>query len=540
MAMVMPLLPLAQAAPSYDLATLDFIVIGAYFMLVAFVGWWVYRRTKTGEDLFLAGRSLTWSVVGFSLFASNISSTSLIGLAGTAYDTGIVVANYEWMAAFILVFMCFTTIPVFLRSRIETIPEYLERRYSVRCRQYFSALNIFLILFVDTAGGLYAGALVMKIFFPGIAVWQLCWIIALLAGAYTIGGGLRAVALTDVMQAVILLIGSCVVTWYVLVAIDFDWFGALRQLPHDHLSLIRPLDDPFLPWTGTLIGVPLIGFYFWGTNQFITQRILGAKNVAHARWGALLAGFLKVIPLFIMILPGSFALLLYPDLPNGDLVFPTLIVDLLPTGLVGLVVAALMAAVMSSVDSALNSASTLVTLDFVRPRILNLSPTATARLGRYLTVAFMIFSALWAPFIQKFPGLWAYLQSVLSYSVPPVVALFIVGIFWRGATGRAAFQALVVSHAVAIALFLGNAFELIFIHATMVAGLLFVLAVALVIALASFGESRHIRLDPHSPLLARGAAADDRAEATLGWWRDYRILSLLLILLTSAVVIAFW
>jgi SSS family solute:Na+ symporter len=532
---------LAQAAAPYSLAPLDLAVIAFYFVLVAAVGWWVYKKTKTGEDLFLAGRSLTWGVVGFSLFASNISSTSLIGLAGTAYDTGIVVANYEWMAAIILVVMCFTTIPIFLRSGIETIPEYLERRFNARCRRYFSALNIFLILFVDTAGGLYAGALVMKLFFPGLEVWQLCWIIALLAGAYTASGGLRAVALTDVMQAIILLIGSCVMTYYVLAEIDFDWFGALRQLPADHLSLIRPIDDPFLPWTGTLIGVPLIGFYFWSTNQFITQRILGAKNVSHARWGALFAGFLKVIPLFIMILPGSFAILLYPDLANGDLVYPTLIVDLLPVGLVGLVVAALIAAVMSSVDSSLNSASTLVTLDFVRPRIPDLSPTATARLGRYLTGGFMIFSALWAPFIQSFPGLWAYLQSVLSYSVPPIVALYIVGFLSRRVTGRAAFRALVTSHLAAAILFVLDVRDIWSLHFTTVAGVLFALAVVLLLTLSPApGKDDAAQPAADSPLLFRGAMATDSAEATSGWWRNYKILSVALIVFTSVVVIAFW
>lgn len=534
------LLPLAQM-PGQDLAPIDVAVIIAYFALVAIIGWWVYRRTRTGEDLFLAGKTLTWSVVGFSLFASNISSTSLIGLAGTAYATGIVVANYEWMAAFILIFMCFVTIPVFLRSRVRTIPEYLELRFDARCRRYFSGLNLFLILFVDMAGGLYAGAIVMKLFFPDMAVWQLCFIIALVTGVYTAGGGLKAVALTDVLQAVILLIGSVVMTYCVLAELDFDLRGALERLPDDHLSLIRPLDDPFLPWTGTLIGVPLIGFYFWSTNQFITQRILGAKNLAHARWGALFAGFLKVIPLFIMVLPGALALLLYPNLANGDLVYPTLIAELLPVGMVGLVMAALMAAVMSSVDSCLNSASTLVTLDFALPRKPEMNDLQMARLGRWLTVGFMIFAALWAPLIQQFPGLWSYLQSVLGYSVPPVVTLFLAGIFWRGASAKGAFWALAGTHGIAVVLFLVEAMGIASIHFTYVAGFLFAASAALLVGLSKAFPDRPDVTRP-TELTYRGIRRLDAAESHGGGriWTDYRLLSALLAILTTVTVIAFW
>ncbi len=531
-------------ASAYRLAPLDLVIIGGYFLLVAGIGWWVWRRTKTGEDLFLAGRSLTWGIVGLSLFASNISSTSLIGLAGTAYTTGIVVANYEWMAAFILVFMCFTTIPVFLRSRIRTIPEYLEKRFDHRSRRYFSGLNVFLILFVDTAGGLYAGAIVMKLFFPQAEVWQLCLIIAVLAGFYTAAGGLRAVAITDALQAVVLLVGSVAVTYAVLAAINFDIAGALRELPSEQLSLIRPLDDAFLPWTGTLIGVPLIGFYFWSTNQFITQRILGAKNVTHARKGALLAGFLKLLPLFIMIIPGAFALLLFPDLTSGDLVFPTLIVELLPVGMVGLVVAALIAAVMSSVDSSLNSASTLIALDFVVPRKPHLSERQLARLGRWLTLGFMLFAAIWAPLIQQFPGLWFYLQAVLSYSVPPVVVLFLGGIFWKKASRQGALYGMLGAHAVAIVLFLFEVFGLVSLHFTYVAGILFAVAAGLLVVLSLRFPDPSAVVNGRDPALTfsgiRQLEKAERTEALSKRWADYRTWSVLLIAVTCVIVIYFW
>lgn len=388
-----------------NLHSLDIVVIAGYFIFVIAMGWWVYRNTRTGDDYFLAGRTLSWSVIGFSLFASNISSTTLIGLMGAAYTTGISVANYEWMAAFILVFMVFFSIPFYLKSGIRTIPEYLEKRYSRRCRTYFSALNIFLIVFVDMAAGLYAGAMALQLFFSGLELWQLCVIIAVVAGLYTASGGLKAVAYTDVAQAVILLIGASAITYALLAELVFDWFLALAQLPKEQLSLIRPLNDPTLPWLGTLVGVPIIGFYFWSCNQFITQRILGARDIKQARWGALFAGFLKVMPLFIMIIPGALAVLVFPDIANGDLVFPTLMVELLPAGMLGLVLSALIAAVMSSVDSSLNSASTLITLDFIEKPSQPLKPEQTAKIGRILTLILMTISAIWAPLIEHFPGL---------------------------------------------------------------------------------------------------------------------------------------
>lgn len=523
--------------PEFSLHPIDYAVIVAYFAVVIGLGWWVYRRTKTGDDLFLAGRSLTWGVVGLSLFASNISSSTLIGLTGAAYTDGIAVANYEWMSAPILVLMCFTTIPLFLRLGIGTIPEFLERRFDRRCRLYFSGLNVFLILFVDTAGGLYAGAIVLQIFFPGLNLWVLCLLIALFAGLYTAGGGLKAVAYTDVLQAIVLLFGSCVILYMVLDRLDFDWFGALERIPPDHLSLIRPSDDKALPWTGTLIGVPLLGFYFWSTNQFITQRILGAKNVAHARWGAIFAAVLKLTPLYIMILPGALALLLYPDLPKGDKVFPLMIVDLLPPGLLGIVLAALIAAVMSSVDSALNSASALVTLDFVNPEKRGMTPRQVGRLGRWLTIAFMLIAAVWSPLIQQFPSLWQYLQSVLAYCVPPIIALFIGGIFLKRVSARAGLTTLITTHTLALGMLIGGVRGWHAIHFTLVAGILFAFAMVILLGTSVFMPATADASDPGCAYAAtdRELTAPERA-----WWKDYRVLGSAVLGLTVLMLLSFW
>ncbi len=532
------IVPLATL-PQVQLHVLDLLVLGGYFFFVFGLGWWVYRRTKTGDDLFLAGRTLGWSVIGFSLFASNISSTTLVGLMGSAYTTGISVANYEWMAAFILVFMVFFSIPFFLRSKIRTIPEYLERRFSRRSRIYFSGLNIFLIVFVDTAAGLYAGALVLQLFFPAFTLWQLCLIIALVAGLYTAGGGLKAVAYTDVAQAIILLIGSCAITYAILDRLDFAWFASLGQLPPEQISLIRPLDDPSLPWAGTLIGVPILGFYFWSSNQFITQRILGARDIEHARWGALFAGFLKVIPLFIMIIPGALALLVFPNIENGDLVFPTLMIELLPPGVLGLVLAALVAAVMSSVDSSLNSASTLITLDFVDRPGKRLSQAQTVKLGRIITITLMTISAIWAPMIEDFPGLWFYLQAVLAYAVPPVAVIFLLGMLWRRGTSQAAFAALWVTHICAGILFFLVMSETVSLHFTYVAGILFGIGavVFIIVSLLTPAPNRESLKDLcWSPDMRLAGDSDVKRS----WWSDYRWQSAALIIFTSAVVILFW
>lgn len=260
----------------------DWAVIAAYLVIVLLIGAWAARGAGTsGEDLFLAGRSLGVVTVGLSLFASNISSTTLIGVAGAAYGSGISVAHYELMAALVLVFMAVVTIPVFLRARVTTIPQYLERRFGPRhgptvCR-YISALTIFLSIFVDTAGSVYAGVLVLQVLVPGVPFLPACIALAAFAGLYTAAGGLRAVVYTDVLQALVLLAGAGVIGYQVFAQFDFSWAAASASVPADHLSLVRPLDDPDLPWLGVVLGLPVLGFYYWGANQYIMQRVLGAR-----------------------------------------------------------------------------------------------------------------------------------------------------------------------------------------------------------------------------------------------------------------------
>jgi SSS family solute:Na+ symporter len=521
-----------------SLTTIDHVIIILYFVVVLWIGFRTAKKTKSGDDLFLAGRTLTWGFIGLSLFASNISSTTLVGLAGQAYSNGISVSNYEWMATLVLIFMAIFFIPFYIKLRLTTIPEFLEKRFDSRVRKYFSAMTILLIIIVDTAGSLYAGALVIKVLFPSLAIWQICIALALFAGLYTAAGGLAAVVYTDALQAIILLIGSGVVAVLVFAQFDFSWTAAMAAVPPGHLSVMRPLDDPALPWLGTIIGVPILGFYFWSTNQFIAQRILGAKNLRHARWGAMLCGFLKLSVLFLMVLPGVMALNLYPNLETPDLVFPTIVTNLLPTGIVGLVLAALIAAIMSSIDSTLNSASTLVVMDFISPKRPELTPKQIRNYGRITTILFMAFAAAWAPTIQEYPGLFAYLQQALSYVVPPVVAIFILGIFWKRGTGTAALATLIGGHSLSIAVYVLSQMGMVNLHFTIIAGILTLVSglIFIVTSLMSMGAASSA---PTADVIWK--INDARPEiATLPWYLDYRIQSALLLALTAALVIIFW
>jgi len=518
------------------ISAIDLAIIAVYFVVVLAIGFWVARKTETGEDLFLAGRSLTWGVIGFSLFASNISSTTLIGLSGAAYATGIAVSNYEWMAGLVLVLMAFVFIPIYLRSRITTVPEFLELRFDVRSRRYFSAITIFLSIIVDTAGGLYAGALVLKVFFPDLVIWHTCIVLALIAGLYTAFGGLKAVVYTDVIQAIVLLLGSALLTLMILGQFGFSWEAATAGVPEEHFSLIRPLDDPMLPWLGTLIGVPILGFWYWATNQYITQRVLGAKSVTHAQWGAVLGGALKLIPLFTMVIPGALAITLYPDLQNPDMVFPTLVTEVLPIGITGLVLAGLIAAIMSSVDSTLNSASTLVVHDFVEPMRPGLSPVQVGRIGSMTTLILMVIAAAWAPMIQQFGGLFAYLQQAFSILVPPVAAIFLLGVFWRRGNGTGAIWTLGLGHAVGIVVFVLGQMDVITTHFTINAGIM--TAVSAVIFVVASLVSAPPAPDRVKDTIWRPEMA--RPEEPQPWYKDYRYQALGVVVLTILMLIAFW
>lgn len=453
-------------------APLDLAAIFLYFLATALIAWRVSRRNSDPEDLFLAGRSLGPLAVGFSLFASNISSDTLIGLPGAAYLHGLSVANYEWMAGIVLMFTAAFVLPVLMRSRITTMPELMGRRFDLRMRRYLAAVTLFLSLVLDTAATLYAGALMITAFVPALGLAETALGLALFTGIYTAAGGLRAVVYTDVMQAIVLLAGSAVLAWIVFGQYDWSWAEVTARIDPDRLSLIRPLDDPGVPWLGLLTGLPVVGFYYWTMNQYIVQRVLGARDLEAAGKASLFAALLKLLPLFLMTLPGILAAPLLPGLEHPDQVFPAMVSRFVPAGLTGLIVAGILAALMSTCSATLNSAATLVTLDFVRPTLPRLSPARLVWIGRATTIVLTLLAAIWAPMIQRFEGLWSYLQQVFAFVASPLVAVFLMGLWSRRLGARAALRGLVSGHVLSAGLFLARETGMVTIHFTIISGIL--------------------------------------------------------------------
>lgn len=519
------------------ITNLDLSIIALYFISVLGIGLYIARSTKTGEDLFLGGRTFGWGLIGLSLFASNISSSTIIGLSGAAYSTGIVQSVFEWMSGIPLIIAAIVFVPLYLNSKITTIPEFLERRFDRRSQVFFSLITIFISIVVDTAGGLYAGAIVLQTFFPNLILWQTCLVLALIAGFYTAFGGLKAVVYTDAIQAIILIVGCSILTYMLFERLDFSWDAIVASAPEGHFSIVRPLSDESLPWPGLFLGVPLLGFWYWSTNQYIVQRILGGKNIRHARWGVILAGFLKVIPLFIMVIPGAMAISLFPGLTNPDSVFSTTVVEVLPSGLVGLVLAGLISAIMSSVDSTLNSASTLVVIDFIKPNNPGITPEKTAYYGRLTTLVLMIVAAVWAPMIANFGGLWAYLQQMFAIVVPPIATIFLLGVFYKRGNAEASFWTLLIGTVLGTALFLLGQFDLWHIHFTINVGILVGVSSLIFVGVSMLTEAPpQEKIDNFTfkrSMIGEGMEG-------LPWYLDYRFHMVLLLALIGSILVIFF
>jgi SSS family solute:Na+ symporter len=521
------------------LTVLDWAVIAIYVGGLLALGLLMPRRHVGPIDYFLASRATSWPVIGLALLASNMSSTALIGLAGGAYSMGISVYDYEWTAAVILVFFCLFFLPFVIRSGTYTMPEFLERRYDRRVRLLFAGLTLFLNIFVDSAGVLYSGSLVCQLVFPGQPLWLIVACLAGAAGLYATLGGLRAVIYTEAVQGVVLMAGALVIS-ITAFARAGGWQHVMTSVSPAALSLIRPAADPNVPWPGLLLGIPLLGFYYWCTNQSIVQRLLSAKNIDHARWGALFAGLLKLPVLFLIVLPGICALVLFPRLARPDMVYPKLIFELLPAGLIGLVVAGFVAATLVSIASSLNSASTVITMDIVRRVKPTLPDRLTVQVGRWATAGILLVAVAWAPQLQFFSSLWQYLQGVLAYAVPPVVAVFLAGLFWRGANADGAVAAMTLGSLCGLALFFVNVvFRWTHFNFLYAAPALTLLNVAI---LAGF-SARHPRSSTAGSDATMWKAAFRSAERTrlahIPAWQDYRYLAAALLAVTAALVIAF-
>jgi solute:Na+ symporter, SSS family len=528
-----------MSALSIGAPVLDFLIVLACAGGIVGLGLAVSHRKARAEEYFLASRAARWPAIGLALFASNISSTAIVGLAGAAYVMGISVYDYEWSAAVVLVFFCLFLLPLVLASRVYTMPEFLERRYDGRVRLYFAALTLFLNIFVDSASALYCGALVCGLVMPGLPLWAVVAALAGAAGIYTLAGGLRAVIYTESVQAILLLAGAVVIAVAAVARVG-GWHAVTQRVNPAMLSLIRPADDPGVPWPGLALGIPVLGIYYWCTNQYIVQRVLSARSLDDGRRGALFAGVLKLSVLFLMVLPGTCAIVLFPHLARSDMVYPALMLRLLPEGLLGLVAAGFVGATMASVASTLNSASTLITMDMVKRATSGLSERQIVRIGRMSAAGVLLVAVLWAPQLERFGTLWQYLQAMLAYVVPPIVALVLTGLFWRGANAAGAAATLVLGTACGVALFLANVpLHLLHLHFLYVAPLLLAVDTAILIV---------VSLGNPAPLSARSKAvmwtpAHYRAETerlrAVAPWRNYRVQAAGLLILTAAVVVTF-
>ncbi len=425
-------------------AALDWIVIALYFAVVMGIAVWVIRqRQRSSADYFLAGRHVGWFVIGASLFASNIGSEHLVGLAGAGADSGVAMAHYE-LHAWCLLVLGWVLVPFYSRSAVFTMPEFLERRYSPAARWFLSLVSLVAYIFTKVSVALFAGGIVFKTLFqqdllPWMSnFWLGAILVVVFTGIYTVLGGLKAVVYTDAMQTVVLIAGSAVVT--IIGLQKLGGWGQLKEVCGSEMfNLWKPIDDPNFPWFGMLFAAPIVGMWYWCTDQYIVQRTLAAPDEKTARRGTIFASYLKLTPVLLFIVPGMIAyalaktgkldsVILEPGESNQA--FPLMVRELLPMGLRGLVVGGLLAALMSSLSSVFNSCSTLFTIDIYKKIKPDSSESTLVWVGRTATAAMVALGLLWIPFMKYVSGsLYVYLQSVQAYIAPPIFAVFFLGVF---------------------------------------------------------------------------------------------------------------
>ena len=430
---------------------LDWIVLSIYFALLLGVALWVVlQKNKNTEDYFLAGRNAGWFVIGASIFASNIGSEHVVGLAGTGFASGTPMAHYE-LHAWIVLLLGWLFLPFYIRSGAFTMPEFLEKRFDSRSRWFLSVFSLFAYVLTKVSVTIYAGGIVVSELLA-IPFWYGAIGIVLFTGAYTIVGGMKAVIYTETLQTIVLILGSVIITYLGL--LEVGGWTQLREtvtaVSPDHFNMWRPMSDPQFPWHGLLFGGTIVGIWYWCTDQYIVQRTLAANNIKIGRRGAIFGAYLKLLPILIFLVPGiiAFALTIQnPEIFNvtkADRAFPMLVKTLLPVGLKGLVAGGLMAALMSSLASVFNSCSTIFTIDIYKKLKPNKSEKELINIGKFATAIIVFLGIIWIPIMEKIGGgvMYQYLQNVQSYIAPPVTAVFLLGILWKRVNSSAAITTL--------------------------------------------------------------------------------------------------
>ncbi|MEQ8685767.1 MAG: sodium:solute symporter [Imperialibacter sp.] len=431
--------------------TLDWIVIVGYFVVIGGLAAWVIsRKQKTTEDYFLAGRNIGWFVVGASIFASNIGSEHVVGLAGTGAGDKIPMLIYE-LHAWIVLMLGWVFLPFYIRSGVFTMPEFLEKRFSPGTRWFLSVFSLVAYVLTKVSVTVYAGGIVIASLLQ-IDFWFGALMTVILTGIYTVLGGMKAVVYTEALQTIVLVIGAGTLTFIGLDAVG-GWDGMRSALEPGYLNMWRPPSDPDFPWPSLVFSSTIVGIWYWCTDQYIVQRVLSAKNIKEGRRGTIFGGLLKLLPVFLFLIPGVVALALKNrgelswDTP--DQAFATLLMAKMPVGLKGLVAAGLLAALMSSLASVFNSCSTLFTVDIYKKLKPETPDDKLLKVGRIATGIVVVLGILWIPIMQNISGvLYEYLQSVQSYIAPPIAAVFLLGIFHKRINSRGALTTLIVGMAV--------------------------------------------------------------------------------------------
>jgi solute:Na+ symporter, SSS family len=447
------------------MTTLDIAIVAMYMLGIMGIGIYAgYRKNTSSTQFFLAGKSLRWPVIGAALFTANISTIHLVGLAADGYRIGFVVGNFEWMATFTLIVLGLIFVPFYLRSNITTLPEFLEKRYSPTPRMILAVITVVSALLIHIGISIYAGAMVFLYFFGIPVLWSVV-AIAVVAATYTIIGGLRAIAVTDSIQAVLLLSGAIVLTLFAIFALPEHGIHSFADLQAavkpDQLNMLHSFRNPETgrlneySWVSVLLGYPILGIWYWCTDQTIVQTTLGARSMRDGQLGAIFAGGLKILPLFFMVLPGVLGYVLFQDIietPNDTLL--VMIQELLPTGLKGLLAAGMLAAVMSTVESAMNSTATIVAEDIVKKLRPDTSDKALVTIGRITAAVVIVLAIFWSPYGGKFVSIFEAINKIPMMFAPAITCVFLFGVFWRRGTKEAAVSTLVFGLVIGVAYFL--------------------------------------------------------------------------------------
>lgn len=460
------------------LGSLDLSIAIIYILLILAVGIWAGVSQKlenkgSASDYFLAGKSLKWPAIGLALFATNISTVHLVSLAQSGFDTGLLNGNFEWMAAFTLILLALFFVPFYLKSGVSTLPDFLERRYDKASREWLTMISIVSAIVIHIAFSMLAGGIVLKTLF-GFDMYLSITVICIITGVYTILGGLRAVVITESIQTIVLLAGAFIISFAA-----YDKMGGWVSMKDvlvdegqlERLSMLRPHGDSSgMPWYAVILGYPILGIWYWCADQTIVQRVLGAKDENHGRVGALFCGFIKILPVFIFVLPGLFAYTLFKtgqlDLTslgvdaagnvNSKGIYTLMITQLLPSGLIGVLVAALLSGLMSQISGALNSISTMVSYDIYKQKRPQATDKQLITAGKISAVVAMVFSLSLLPLLDKYESIFNGINDVIAHIAPPITCVFLLGIFWKKASAASSKWTLWIGSALGVIVFIAN------------------------------------------------------------------------------------